>query len=110
MPCPSALVVMLAAISMNRVGYGLVLIVAFSLGLAGALTAAGLAFVYGGKLLSRIPSSGKFMRALPAVSAFVIAVLGAIICYRSLRQSWIDLADLWRVDLKTTATTSRSAF
>jgi len=106
MPCPSALVVMLAAISMNRVGYGLVLIVAFSLGLAGALTAAGLAFVYGGKLLSRIPSSGKFMRALPAVSAFVIAVLGAIICYRSLRQSGIDLADLWRVDLKTTATTS----
>ncbi|HEV2668776.1 MAG TPA: hypothetical protein VG324_27915, partial [Blastocatellia bacterium] len=106
MPCPSALVVMLAAISMNRVGYGLVLIVAFSLGLAGALTAAGLAFVYGGKLLSRIPSSGKFIRALPAASAFVIAVLGAAICYQSLRQSGINLADLWRADLETTTTTS----
>ena len=46
----------------------------FSIGgmrLAGALTAAGRTFVHGGKLLSRIPSSGKFMRALPAVSAFV---------------------------------------
>jgi len=106
MPCPSALVVMLAAISMNRVGYGLVLIVAFSLGLAGALTAAGLAFVYGGKLLSRIPSSGKLMRALPAASAFVIAVLGAAICYGALKQSGIDVADLWRADLETTTTTS----
>jgi ABC-type nickel/cobalt efflux system permease component RcnA len=106
MPCPSALVVMLAAISMNRVGYGLVLIVAFSLGLAGALTAAGMAFVYGGKLLSRIPSSGKFMRAAPALSAFVVAVLGAAICYRSLRQTGVGLADLWRADLGTTTTTS----
>jgi ABC-type nickel/cobalt efflux system permease component RcnA len=106
MPCPSALVVMLAAISMNRVGYGLVLIVAFSLGLAGALTAAGLAFVYGGKLLSRIPSSGKLMRALPAASAFVITVFGAAICYRSLRQSGLDVADLWRADLETTTTNS----
>jgi nickel/cobalt transporter (NicO) family protein len=106
MPCPSALVVMLAAISMNRIGYGLVLIVAFSLGLAGALTAAGLAFVYGGKLLSRIPSSGKFMRAAPALSAFVVAVLGAAICYRSLRQTGVGLADLWRADPGTTNTTS----
>jgi ABC-type nickel/cobalt efflux system permease component RcnA len=97
---------MLAAISMNRVGYGLVLIVAFSLGLAGALTAAGMAFVYGGKLLSRIPSSGKFMRAAPALSAFVVAVLGAAICYRSLRQTGVGLADLWRADLGTTTTTS----
>jgi nickel/cobalt exporter len=106
MPCPSALVVMLAAISMNRVGYGLVLIVAFSLGLAGALTAAGLAFVYGGKLLSKIPASGKFMRVMPAASAFVIAVLGAAVCYQSLRQAGIDLTDLWRADLGTTTTTS----
>jgi len=106
MPCPSALVVMLAAISMNRVGYGLVLIVAFSLGLACALTAAGLAFVYGGKLLSRIPSSGIFMRATPAASAFVIAGLGAAICYQSLRQAGLDVADLWRADLETTTTTS----
>jgi ABC-type nickel/cobalt efflux system permease component RcnA len=106
MPCPSALVVMLAAISMNRVGYGLVLIVAFSLGLAGALTAAGLAFVYGGKLLSRIPSSGQFIRALPAASAFVITVLGAVICYGALKQAGLDVADLWRADLETTTTTS----
>jgi high-affinity nickel permease len=91
---------------MNRIGYGLVLIVAFSLGLAGALTAVGLAFVYGGKLLARVPASGKLMRALPVVSAFVIAVLGAAICYQALRQSGINLSDLWRAELETTTMTS----
>jgi ABC-type nickel/cobalt efflux system permease component RcnA len=106
MPCPSALVVMLAAISLNRIGYGLVLIVAFSLGLAGALTAVGLAFVYGGKLLARVPASGKLMRALPVVSAFVIAVLGAAICYQAMRQAGINLSDLWRSELETTTMTS----
>src|SRR3989475_8646830 len=49
LPCPSALVVLLAAISLHRVGYGLLLVVAFSLGLAGALTSVGLAFVYAGR-------------------------------------------------------------
>ncbi|HKQ79935.1 MAG TPA: sulfite exporter TauE/SafE family protein [Blastocatellia bacterium] len=106
MPCPSALIVMLAAISMNRIGYGLVLIVAFSLGLACALTAVGLAFVYGGKLLTRVPASGKLMRALPAASAFVIAALGAAICYQALRQGGINLSDLWRAELETTNATS----
>ena len=38
-PCPTALVVLLAAISLHRIGYGLVLIVAFSLGLAVTMTA-----------------------------------------------------------------------
>ena len=37
-PCPSALVVLLAAVSQQRVAPGLGLIVAFSLGLAGTLT------------------------------------------------------------------------
>src|SRR4030095_8361433 len=49
LPCPSALVVLLAAISLHRVGYGLLLVGAFSAGLAGVLTAVGLAFVYGSR-------------------------------------------------------------
>ena len=44
-PCPTALVVLLAAISLHRVGYGLVLILAFSVGLAVAMTAIGLVAV-----------------------------------------------------------------
>ncbi|MGI8995859.1 MAG: nickel/cobalt transporter, partial [Pyrinomonadaceae bacterium] len=37
LPCPSALVVMLSAITLGRVGYGLILVVAFSVGLASVL-------------------------------------------------------------------------
>jgi ABC-type nickel/cobalt efflux system permease component RcnA len=45
-PCPSALVLMLAAINLNRVGYGLLLTSAFSFGLAATLMYVGLAFLY----------------------------------------------------------------
>lgn len=109
LPCPSALVLMLAAISLDRVGYGLVLTVAFSLGLAAVLTGIGLAFVYGGKLIDRIPGSGKWTRVLPAVSAFIIAVLGAIICYQALQQAGFNLGDLWRGELETSGQTSAAA-
>lgn len=85
LPCPSALVLMLSAINLDRVGYGLVLTIAFSVGLAATLTVVGLIFLYGGRILD----GHKFRRspvvqALPVVSAFVIACLGAVICYRSL--------------------------
>ena len=84
LPCPSALVLMLAAINLNRIGYGLVLTVAFSVGLAATLICVGLAFLYLGKLLDR-PSLGQnpIIKALPVFSAFVIACLGAVICYNS---------------------------
>ncbi len=84
LPCPSALVLMLAAINLNRIGYGLVLTVAFSVGLAATLIFVGLAFLYLGKLLDR-PSLGQnpIVKALPVFSAFVIACLGAVICYNS---------------------------
>src|SRR5207248_1356415 len=45
LPCPSALVVLLAAISLHRVGFGLLLVLAFSLGLAAAITGVGLVAV-----------------------------------------------------------------
>jgi nickel/cobalt transporter (NicO) family protein len=85
LPCPSALVLMLSAINLDRVGYGLVLTVAFSFGLAATLTAVGLIFLYGGRVFDgeRFKSS-RIVRALPVVSALVIACLGAVICYRSL--------------------------
>src|SRR3954471_22428 len=57
-PCPSALVVLLAAISQHEVGLGLLLILAFSVGLAGTLTGLGLAVVYAKRLLPRIDLSG----------------------------------------------------
>jgi high-affinity nickel permease len=66
----------------------------------------GLAFVYGGKLMEKVPGSGGLMRVAPALSALVIAILGAIICYLALRQTGVSLADLWHGELETAATTS----
>lgn len=85
LPCPSALVLMLSAISLGRVGYGLLLTVAFSFGLAATLTAVGLVFLYVGKLFDRPAlAENRFVKTLPVVSAFIVACFGAVICYNSL--------------------------
>jgi ABC-type nickel/cobalt efflux system permease component RcnA len=76
LPCPSALVVLLAAISLHRVAFGLVLIVAFSLGLALSITAIGMAAVLARRAFARRSFDGIVLRALPAVSAVVILVAG----------------------------------
>lgn len=89
-PCPSALVVLLAAIALHRIGYGLLLIVAFSAGLAAVLTAVGLVFVYARRLLKR-PLNSRLGRALPALSALVISAAGAAICWEAVRAAGIDL-------------------
>jgi nickel/cobalt transporter (NicO) family protein len=83
-PCPSALVVLLAAISQHEVALGLLLIVAFSLGLAGTLTALGLGVVYARRLLPRlsVPRFGRAARvgaALPAASAVAIVGVGCVL-------------------------------
>ncbi len=90
LPCPSALVVMLSAISLNRVGYGLVLVIAFSLGLAATLTGVGLLFLYAGRLMQQ-PRSGRFLKLLPIISALVIASVGFIICYQAMAEAGFDL-------------------
>lgn len=84
LPCPTALVVLLAAISLHRAGYGLVLIVAFSAGLASAMTAVGLAAVSARRFLRNASFDGRIVRALPAASALLILVLGLAMTARSI--------------------------
>jgi nickel/cobalt transporter (NicO) family protein len=76
LPCPSALVVLLAAISLHRVAFGLILIVAFSTGLALSITGIGLLAVLAKRAFARRSFDGLLIRALPAVSAAVILVAG----------------------------------
>jgi nickel/cobalt exporter len=95
LPCPSALVVMLSAISLGRVGYGLALIVAFSVGLAATLTAVGLLFVYASRFVAgRRAGEGRLVKVLPVLSSLVIACAGAAICYEALAQAGINLSAL----------------
>ena len=77
LPCPSALVVLLSAIALHRLAFGLALIVAFSFGLASVISGIGLAVLYARKLFTRLPSDhGRIVRVLPVVSAVIITVLG----------------------------------
>ncbi len=93
LPCPSALVVLLSAIALHRVGYGLLLVLAFSLGLAATLTGIGLAFVHAGRWIKRPtgPIARRVVRVLPIMSALVIGVVGLGICYEALAQAGFDL-------------------
>ena len=83
LPCPSALVVLLAAISLHRVAFGLLLIVAFSAGLALSITGIGLVAVFARGAFRRASFEGRLLRLLPAASALVILAAGLAMTVRA---------------------------
>jgi ABC-type nickel/cobalt efflux system permease component RcnA len=86
LPCPSALVVLLGAIALNKIGFGLGLVLAFSLGLAGALTAIGIMFIFAGRLFDRFPSSSRIVGLLPVLSALFVSAIGMGIMVKALAE------------------------
>jgi nickel/cobalt transporter (NicO) family protein len=85
-PCPSALVVLLGAVAQHRIGLGLVLIVAFSAGLATTLTGLGIAVVHARRALARLPVPGRVATAIPALSAALIVVVGVALTAQAVPQ------------------------
>jgi ABC-type nickel/cobalt efflux system permease component RcnA len=83
-PCPAALVVLLSAMALRRIGFGLLLIVAFSLGLALVLVAIGLLMVYARRLLERFRWEGGWLQRLPLASSLAMAILGLGIAAQAL--------------------------
>ncbi len=89
-PCPSALVVMLSAIALGRVLYGLFLIVGFSLGLAGVLVGTGLVLLYAGKMAGHVfvgRGANLFFRYVPIIGAGFVTVLGFAIAFDAFFQT-----------------------
>ncbi|WP_375468862.1 nickel/cobalt transporter [uncultured Nostoc sp.] len=76
LPCPSALVVLLSAIAMGRIGFGLALVSAFSLGLAAVLTGIGLMLVYAKDRFEHLPFQIPKIKMLPIASALCITLIG----------------------------------
>src|SRR5579864_8898087 len=89
-PCESALVLLLSAIALRRVGLGLVLLVSFSLGLAIVLMGIGVLVIYAKNLLPESQRTGgnPFFRWMPVASAAVVLVLGLLMTCVSL--GWIQ--------------------
>jgi ABC-type nickel/cobalt efflux system permease component RcnA len=77
--------VLLSAISLHRVAFGLYLIVAFSLGLAATLISIGMITVYARRLFARLPADGVLINHwLPTASATAITCLGVGIAAQAL--------------------------
>ncbi|MGQ0670804.1 MAG: nickel/cobalt transporter [Actinomycetota bacterium] len=85
LPSPTALVVLLAAIALHRVAFGLALIGAFSVGLAAALVVVGILALRARELVSRKMSS-MWGRLVPVLSASAIVVVGLVLTIRGVTQ------------------------
>jgi len=79
-PCPAALVIMLAAIAFGHAGAGLIQLVAFSLGLAGVLMAVGMMVLYAKSWLPDASAATRHpvVRMVPVFSAIVIMCVGLL--------------------------------
>ncbi len=89
-PSVSALIILLAAISLHRFGFGLLLILGFSAGMAVTLTGVGLLLVYAGRVVERLrfknPLANGFSRLLPLATALVVLVSGTVLTMRGVFQ------------------------
>ncbi len=83
-PCPTALIVLLASISAKKILFGLLLIISFSLGLAAILFFVGILTVTASKLLEGFSDEKKFIQTLPVFSAGVVMLMGLAIALDSL--------------------------
>jgi ABC-type nickel/cobalt efflux system permease component RcnA len=83
-PCPSAMVLLLAAIALNKTFYGLLMVVAFSFGLALTLIAVGFLFLYARSRFKKPLSHALWPQVLPAFSALLITIVGLFLCYGAL--------------------------
>ncbi len=88
-PCPAALVLLLSAISLGRLGLGMALVVAFSVGLAIVLTGIGILMIYAKRLFDRFSFEARVPRMLPVASALVISFAGVVILVGSLKHAGI---------------------
>jgi ABC-type nickel/cobalt efflux system permease component RcnA len=84
-PCPSAMVLLLAAVALDKTAYGMLLVSAFSVGLAITLTVVGLSFLYARNRFTRLKEGRRWAEWLPVFSAGTITVLGVALCVGALR-------------------------
>ena len=90
-PCPAALIVLLSAFALHRIGLGFFLIVSFSVGLALVLIGFGMLMVYARRFMTQFQIDGPLTRRwLPAASSAFIAILGLILTIQALSAVHLD--------------------
>ena len=83
-PCVDALIGLLFAISLNKLVWGLIILSAFSLGLAAVLVAIGILMVMAKPLIERFTGEGVWLQRLPIFSAAVVILLGAVLVFKAI--------------------------
>lgn len=83
-PCVDALIGLLFAISLNKLVWGLIILCAFSFGLAAVLVAIGILMVMAKPLIARFTGEGIWLQRLPIMSAAVVILLGAVLVFKAL--------------------------
>lgn len=84
-PCPDALVVLLSAIALNRLWFGMAILLAFSAGLACVLVMIGVLMVTASRLFEKTYPSDALVRRITTVSYGFIVVVGLVIAFTSLK-------------------------
>ena len=84
-PCPDAIAILLIAVTINRIAFGLSLIMAFSVGLAMILIAIGVLIIQGKHLFERLQWLDKIAYTAPVLSALVVLIAGAILTTGAIR-------------------------
>jgi ABC-type nickel/cobalt efflux system permease component RcnA len=79
------MVLLLAAVALNKTAYGMLLVLAFSVGLAITLTTVGLAFLYARNRFAPAEKGRRWGVWLPVLSAGTITVLGIALCVGALK-------------------------
>ena len=82
-PCVDALIGLLFAISLGKLVWGLIILCAFSLGLAAVLVAIGILMVMAKPVIQRFTGEGVWLQRLPMISAAVVILLGAILVFKA---------------------------
>ena len=72
------------AVALHRIAFGLLLLVAFSVGLAAILIAIGVLIVKARPLVERFSGEGRWIQRLPIASTVVIIVVGLVITLKTL--------------------------
>ena len=85
-PSTSALIILLGSIAAGRPAFGLILVVAFGLGMAAVMTGVGLAMILARTRLDRMPSRsslGRLAMVAPLVASVAVLSLGLVLTWQA---------------------------
>jgi nickel/cobalt exporter len=83
-PCPAALAVLLAATTFGTFLRGVSLVIVFSIGMAAALVAIGIAMVHASRFAGKYVTESRWTKVVPVISAIIITLVGVGLTIKAL--------------------------